>query len=72
MSKKLSRDKEVQVVIERLIGYADVAPLAMTSGNEKKFSKIIHKGNVELWVGIGWITLGKATKKDYQTLPVLP
>jgi hypothetical protein len=63
----MGRNEKVQMVIS----YADVTPLAMTAGNEKKIPKIIHEGNVQLWVGIGWITLDKATKKDYKTLPVL-
>lgn len=51
------------------LSYDDVANLKMTSGNEKKISKIILNGNVEEWVGIGWITLGKAKEEDYYLYP---
>lgn len=30
---------------------------------------VIHNGDVKQYVGIGWITLHKATKKDFETIP---
>jgi hypothetical protein len=51
------------------VSYRDVSTLAMTSGNEKKLSKVIHEGILKEWVGIGWIDLRPATKEDSKKYP---
>jgi hypothetical protein len=45
--------------------------IKMASGNEKKYSKVILDGQVKEWMGIGWITLGKAEKCDQKKYPVV-
>jgi len=44
---------------------------AMARGNEKKYTKVIHEGELVEWVGIGWVPLGKATAKDKKTYPTV-
>lgn len=43
----------------------------MAAGNERKYNKVILDGNVQEWVGIGWIDLYKATEKDRQKYPTV-
>lgn len=59
--KKLKRPKPVK--------YRDVSTIAMVARNEGKIKKIIHEGEVKEWVGIGWVTLRKATDLDYRKIP---
>lgn len=32
-------------------------------------NKVIHKGEIKHWVGIGWVTEGKACEEDYYKIP---
>ena len=48
----------------------DLSIMRMTMGGEKKYTKVIHKGVLKEWVGIGWLTLkGKPTREDYKRYP---
>lgn len=49
----------------------EVSNIKMVSGNEKKYTKIIHNGVVKEWVGIGWIPLNDATQEDEEKYPVV-
>lgn len=31
--------------------------------------RVIHDGEIKCWVGIGWLTEGRATKSDYYKIP---
>jgi hypothetical protein len=31
--------------------------------------RVIHEGKIKCWVGIGWITEGRASKSDYYKIP---
>lgn len=48
---------------------SQVTNIAMTTGGEKRISKIILDGVVKEWVGIGWIDLEPATPEDYLKIP---
>jgi hypothetical protein len=50
---------------------SELSNLKMTTGNEEKYSIVIDNGIIKEWVGIGWVDIGKASKKDYETLPVV-
>jgi len=43
----------------------------MIAGNEKKYSVVIVDGILKEWVGIGWIELRQATKKDKEKYPTV-
>ena len=50
----------------------EISNIKMVSGNEKKYSKVIHNGVVKVWVGIGWIAEDtQATKEDHEKYPVV-
>lgn len=49
----------------------EVSNIKMVSGNEKKYTKIIHNGIVKEWVGIGWIPLNEATQEDNEKYPTV-
>jgi len=53
------------------IPFSAVSTLKMVSGNEKKYSKVIHDGVLKEWVGIGWIELRTATKVDKLRYPTV-
>lgn len=48
-----------------------VTNIAMVAGNEKLFQKIIDGDEVKEWVGIGWISLGKADTFSLLFLPFI-
>lgn len=48
-----------------------VSTLAMTSGGENRHPKIIHRGMIKTWVGIGWVDSREALIADYKELPVV-
>lgn len=54
---------------EKTVKASELSNLKMASGNEKKYSKVIHNGVLKEWVAIGWIELGKANKKDKEKYP---
>lgn len=31
--------------------------------------RVIHDGEIKCWVGIGWVTEGRASKSDYYKIP---
>jgi hypothetical protein len=31
--------------------------------------RVIHDGKIKCWVGIGWLTEGRASKSDYYKIP---
>lgn len=31
--------------------------------------RVIHEGYIKCWVGIGWLTEGRASKSDYYKIP---
>jgi hypothetical protein len=47
----------------------DCSYLAMTAGNETKFSKVIDEGIVKQWVGIGWVDEGPEEYPRDKNLP---
>lgn len=51
------------------IGYEDVSIFAMVAGKEKSISRVIEREVLKEWVGIGWIDIRKATKRDYLNYP---
>lgn len=48
---------------------SQVTNIAMTTGGEKRISKVILDGVVKEWVGIGWIDLREASAEDYLKIP---
>jgi hypothetical protein len=34
------------------------------AGNEKKYIRIVHQGQLKEWCGIGWVRLRNATARD--------
>lgn len=49
----------------------DVSTIAMVNRNELKITHVIDEGILKQWVGIGWIDLRKATKKDRAVYPIV-
>ena len=31
--------------------------------------RVIHNGEIKCWIGIGWVTKGRASKSDYYKIP---
>ena len=31
--------------------------------------RVIHEGEIKCWVGIGWVTEGRASRSDYYKIP---
>lgn len=31
--------------------------------------RVIHEGKIKCWVGIGWVTEGRASRSDYYKIP---
>lgn len=50
---------------------AALSSLRMVAGNEQTYTIVIHNGELKEWVGIGWVSRGKATTEDYHTYPVV-
>jgi hypothetical protein len=49
------------------IAASELHTVRMVAGREKHISRVIENGSLVEWVGIGWITLRKATKRDRMT-----
>ena len=47
----------------------ELSNLKMSCGNQKKCPVVIDDGIVKGWVGIGWVSKGKATAKDKALYP---
>lgn len=45
--------------------------IAMTTGNELRFIKIIDCGYIKEWVGFGWIVIAEASHEDFMSLPFI-
>lgn len=45
--------------------------IAMTTGGEKRYSKVIDGDVLKEWVGIGWIDVRNATKADRSKYPMV-
>jgi len=56
-------------VVNRFVASGELFSACMTCGNETKYTKVIHKGILKEWVGIGWIPLRIATKDDVPRWP---
>lgn len=56
-----------QLVVTR----KDITNMAMTTGNEKKFQKVIHNGMIKQWVGIGWVTERHARPEELNKYPIV-
>jgi len=52
-----------------LVQAKNLSTLAMTTGGESKYSKVVDGGVLKEWVGIGWIPLRTATKADKAQYP---
>lgn len=50
---------------------ADLAPIKMTTGGEKRHPRVILDGVLYNWVGFGWIDEQKATKSDREKYPTV-
>jgi len=50
---------------------SEISYLAMTTGGERKFTKVIVGDRVHEWVGIGWIDIGPLTLRDLKRYPVV-
>ena len=50
---------------------SELSKLKMVAGGEKRYRFVIDEGIVKDWVGIGWVDIGPATKKDYKKFPVV-
>lgn len=48
---------------------SELSTIKMTTGGEKRISKVILDGNVRQWVGIGWVDEGPATEADKLKYP---
>lgn len=55
----------------KTINADECSTIKMVAINEKNFGKVIDKGRVKEWVGIGWIDLRKATAVDRKTIPIV-
>jgi len=55
--------------VSKTVTLQEVSLMAMVSGGEDKHPVIIDEGFVKEWVGIGWITLRKATAVDRKKYP---
>jgi len=53
------------------VSASQLSTLRMAAGNEGKYSKVIHKGIVKEWVGIGWINLERPTQTEIDNLPIV-
>ena len=31
--------------------------------------RVLHEGEITCWVGIGWVTEGRASRRDYYKIP---
>jgi hypothetical protein len=49
----------------------EVSKFKMVGGNEKKYKAVIDDGILKEWVGIGWVDVRKATKKDFEKFLVV-
>lgn len=55
----------------KTVTYRQVSTMAMVAGNEKKIRMVIHEENLKDWVGIGWVTIRKATARDKAMYPTV-
>ena len=55
----------------KVVDASKLSTIAMTTGGEKKFTKVVDGGVLKEWVGIGWIDIGKASKEDKLKYPTV-
>ena len=55
----------------KIVKRSELSSIKMVAGNEKKYSRVIKEGNVEHWIGFGWVTEGLATKADKKKYPTV-
>jgi hypothetical protein len=53
----------------KTVPVSSLSTIKMTTGGEKKHPVVTHNGHVKRWVGFGWVTENKATKKDKESYP---
>lgn len=66
-AERLACDFEVLQCIRR----ESCSNLAMTTGNESIFFRIVLDGIRKDWVGFGWVDCGDATDRDYRNYPIV-
>jgi len=49
----------------------ELSRVKMVAGNEKKYSRVILDGEVNNWVGFGWVSEGAATEADRKKYPTV-
>jgi len=55
----------------KTVKLSEVTNIGMTTGGEKKYSKIVLLGILKEWVGFGWIELRDATAADIKKYPTV-
>lgn len=55
----------------KTIKASELHTVLMVAGRERKISTVIDNGDLKEWVGIGWITIRKATPSDYKRYRVV-
>lgn len=55
----------------RQVKLEDLSKFSMVAGGEKRITKVIDGDELKEWVGIGWVSIGKATKADRKKFPVV-
>jgi len=49
---------------------SELSNLRMTTGNEKEYNRVVDGVLLKEWVGIGWVTIRKATERDRKVYPI--
>ena len=75
--KRVDKEREVVISVVRMlpkgartVEVKELSQIKMVSGNENKFTKVVHEDKVKQWVGMGWIEERAATASDYASIPV--
>jgi hypothetical protein len=63
------KDSDEAPVKPEPVSIEGLATIRMVAGGENRISRVILRGRIREWVGIGWIDCGKATPEDYLTIP---
>ena len=54
----------------KTVKLSELSILRMTTGGEKKYSRVVINGVLKEWVGIGWIDIRRAKTRDLTTYPM--
>lgn len=65
--KQIEAEGHAKEMVER----HQLTNLRMTTGGEKRYTKVVLAGYVQQWVGIGWVNERPATLEDFASLPVV-